>query len=97
MTPHLYRAVWAQNKNIGDKAILAEVLSEAGFDAAALLERTTDPAIKAILRENTQQAEAIGACGAPTFEVNGEVIIWGQDRIDQVEAALCGWRPADLV
>jgi 2-hydroxychromene-2-carboxylate isomerase len=96
VTPHLYKAAWGDNRNIGDKKILVDVLDEAGFDGKALLEGTADPAVKAVLRENTERAQSLGVCGAPTFVVNSDVVIWGQDRIDQVEAALSGWRPADL-
>ena len=48
-------------------------------------------------------AVAAGVCGAPSFEVRftpegGEeeppLLFWGKDRLDQVAAALRGWRPA---
>ncbi len=92
----IYRAAWAEDRNIGDPEVLRNVLVEAGFDADALLAGTQDPAVKAVLRENTERAQALGTCGAPTFVINGEVVLWGQDRADQVEAALHGWRPRDM-
>jgi 2-hydroxychromene-2-carboxylate isomerase len=36
---------------------------------------------------------ALGACGAPTFLVNGQTLIWGQDRLGHVAAALTGELP----
>ena len=86
-TPHLYRALWEQDRNIGDPAVVAAVLEEAGLDAAGLLQQAADPAVKARLRQNTEDAQAAGACGVPTFAVDGE-LIWGQDRLDLLEAVL---------
>ncbi len=93
-TPTLYEAAWGRGLNIGDPQVLAEVLTDAGFDAAALLARTADPTIKAQLRANTERAQAAGCCGVPSFLIDGEVLFWGQDRFDMVEAALQGWRPS---
>jgi 2-hydroxychromene-2-carboxylate isomerase len=87
--PHLYRALWAEDRDIGAPEVVAAVLTEAGMDAAALLRRAGDPDIKARLRENTEAAQAAGVCGVPTVAL-GETLIWGQDRLDMVEAVLSG-------
>ena len=89
----LYRAAWAEDRNIGDPEVLVQVLDAHGFDGQALLAGTADPAVKARLRANTERAVAAGICGVPTFVIDGEVLFWGQDRLDQVELALRGWRP----
>lgn len=98
-TPHLYRAAWAEDRPIDDPEVLRAVLDEAGFDGAALLERTADPEVKARLRANTEAAKAAGACGVPTFEVRRaggpRVLFWGQDRLEMVGHALDGWIPPD--
>lgn len=94
-TACLYRAAWGEDRNIGDTGVLAEVLTEAGFDAAALLERTQDPAIKAQLFANTDRAQAFGACGAPTFVIDEKVVVWGQDRLDDVARYLRGELPPE--
>ena len=88
-TPHLYRALWAEDRDIGSPEVVAEVLTEAGLDAAALIRQASDPDIKATLRANTEAAEAAGVCGVPTVELGGE-LIWGQDRLEQVDAVLSG-------
>lgn len=94
VTPHLYRAVWADSLDLGDPAVLTRVLDEAGFDGASLLARTQEPAVKQQLRDNTDRAIAAGVCGVPTFQVDDGPLFWGQDRLDHVEAALRGWVPA---
>lgn len=80
----LFKAVWVDDQDVGDAEVLERVLSEAGFDAKALLAGTQDPAVKAVLRENTARAQALGVPGVPTFELPDGRLIWGQDRMDRV-------------
>ena len=91
--PLLYAAAWAEDRDISEPEVLREILQDGGLDAAALLEGTQDPAIKARLRSNTEEAAALGVCGVPTFMVNGSLLFWGQDRLAMVEKALDGWIP----
>ena len=93
VTPVLYRALWAEDRDIGHPDVLCGVLSAAGFDGPGLLAAAERPGVKAALRQNTEDAAALGACGVPSFLIDGDLLIWGQDRLDQVEAALDGWRP----
>lgn len=93
-TDALYRALWVEDRDIGHPAVLRAVLTESGFDADALLAAAETDAVKGTLRANTEAAVAAGACGVPTFLVDGTVLVWGVDRLDHVEAALRGWRPA---
>ena len=93
-TPHLYRALWAEDRDISQREVVAAVLREAGLDAEAALAAAETDAVKAQLRANTADAVAAGAAGVPTFVVDDRVLIWGVDRLDHVEAALAGWRPA---
>ena len=92
-TPHLYAAAWADDRNIGKPEVLHAVLAQAGFDADALMAGTQNPEIKAQLRRNTERAQASGVCGAPTFQVDGGSLYWGQDRLPMVQRALAGWDP----
>lgn len=83
----MFTAMWVEGRNMGDPAIVAETLGQAGFDARALLELTADPAIKEALKKNTEEAVSRGAFGAPTMFV-GEQMFFGQDRLDFVKEAL---------
>jgi 2-hydroxychromene-2-carboxylate isomerase len=82
-----YRAYWAEDRDISDDAVLAELIGE---DAPAILARTQDPAVKQELIAATQRAEAAGVFGAPTWIVDGKQLFWGQDRLVLVERALRG-------
>ncbi len=94
LTPAFYQAVWADNRNLSDEAVLREVISEQGLDADEIIEQALAQSNKDTIRANTERAEALGACGAPTFVVNGRYVFWGQDRLEMVRRALDGWEPA---
>jgi len=98
----IFRAYWAEDRDINDKAELAKIASDAGFDGAALIAGASEQPIKDALRGETELAEKLGICGAPSFIVSppgagegeGEgIVFWGQDRLMFVEKALAGWRP----
>ena len=59
-----------------------------GDDGAAVLEKTSDPAVKDALVKATEAAVAAGVFGAPTWVVDGKELYWGQDRLVLVERAL---------
>lgn len=88
----IYRAYWGADRDIADAVVLAEVLSEGGFDAEALLAGCANPEVKEQLRRNTEELLSRGGIGAPAFLV-GDLHFWGQDRFEFVERALQGWRP----
>jgi 2-hydroxychromene-2-carboxylate isomerase len=83
----LFKAMWQDEKNVGDAEVLAEVLTEAGLDAPAILGRIGDDDVKELLKANTAEAVERGAFGAPTFYVEGEMF-FGNDRLDFLEAKL---------
>lgn len=83
----VYRAMWEQEKNLGDLAEMAATLSAAGFDADAFAALVGDPEVKSTLVSNTEEAVARGVFGAPTFFV-GDAMFFGQDRLDFVRDAL---------
>lgn len=83
----LFVAMWEQQRNMADPAVVAGVLQAAGFDPVAWLEKANDPAVKAALVAATERAVARGVFGAPTFFV-GEEFFFGQDRLDWLEAEL---------
>jgi len=83
----IYQAIWVDNQNMNDPAVVAEVLNRHGFDANALLALAQDPAVKEALKAATEAAVARGVFGAPTIFVGTEMF-WGQDRLDFVREAL---------
>ncbi len=86
-TGAIFPAMWERGLKMDDPQVVAQVLTEAGLDARALLEATQDPEVKAELMANTEAAAARGAFGIPTFFV-GEEMFFGKERLGQVEEAL---------
>lgn len=83
----MFWALWVDQRNLGDEAVLAAVLNEAGLDPAQFHALITDEEVKTALKTNTEHAVRRGVFGAPTFFV-GDEMFFGQDRLDFVEAAL---------
>lgn len=81
------RSMWETPKNLGDPAVLAGTLTEAGIDAEAFTALVADPEVKARLVATTEEAVSRGVFGAPTFFV-GDAMFFGQDRLDFVRDAL---------
>ena len=88
----LFQAYWADDRDLADETELAAVAGSLGLDGAALVAGTRSEAMKAALREATEEAQRAGLCGAPSFLI-GDLLFWGQDRLAFVERALGGWRP----
>ena len=89
----LYRAYWQEHSDIGDRAVLRSLLTDVGCDAHAVLKASESDAMRRKLREDTDEAIERGVFGAPTFFVERDHMVWGQDRLLFVEKMLAGWRP----
>ena len=85
----VFDGVFARGLAMGDPAVLAEVLGDAGFDAAEFQSLIGDPAVKQALIATTDEAVSRGVFGAPTMFIGNEMH-FGQDRLDFVAAALRG-------
>jgi 2-hydroxychromene-2-carboxylate isomerase len=84
----VYRANFGFDREIGEPSVIAELLSELGLDAPALLESAHTPGAKRALRAQTERASELGIFGAPTWVIERE-LFWGADRMAQ---ALAFWR-----
>jgi 2-hydroxychromene-2-carboxylate isomerase len=83
-----FEAYWAEDRNISDDAVLAEVCARAGVDAAAFFAGIATQEIKDQLKANTDELIRRGGFGSPTMFVNGEDMYFGNDRLPLVRAAL---------
>lgn len=82
----VYRAEFAEGRQIGDPAVLAGIATALGHDAAAFAAKAQSDAVKAKLRANTEEAQRIGVFGAPSFVTPDGELFWGNDRLDQALA-----------
>lgn len=81
-----FKAMWVDGAKLDDPNVLEDVAESAGVGVAKLAGWISDESVKAHLRQNTEDAAARGAFGAPTFFV-GDDMFFGQDRLEWVEAA----------
>jgi carboxymethylenebutenolidase len=79
-------AVWAQERNIADQAVLAELLHEQHLDVARLAQAATAP-VQSAYENYTNQALEAGVFGAPAYVLSGE-LFWGQDRLEFLQRRL---------
>lgn len=83
----VFRHMWAEPKKMDDPEVVRAALGQSGLNAAALLARTQEPAVKDRLLKNTEASVARGTFGSPTFFV-GDEIFFGKDRLRDVEAEI---------
>ncbi|MBI5261008.1 MAG: 2-hydroxychromene-2-carboxylate isomerase [Bradyrhizobium sp.] len=88
--PYLRRAfpaIWEEELNLADPAVVARIADEAGLPGKALVERSGAEEISATYEQNRQDAIGADVFGSPAYVLDGEVF-WGQDRLDLLEDAL---------
>jgi 2-hydroxychromene-2-carboxylate isomerase len=78
----VYRAEFAEGRNIGQPEVIATIVRELGHDGEASLARAQSEAIKQSLRAATEEAQRLEIFGAPSFIAAGE-LFWGNDRLEQ--------------
>lgn len=77
----VFKAYWAEDRNIADPAVLTELVG------AELVAKAGDEAVKEKLKAATEEAVRRGAFGAPTFFL-GDDMYFGEDRLFLLEHAL---------
>jgi 2-hydroxychromene-2-carboxylate isomerase len=82
----VYRAEFGAGLTISETGVLADILTEAGFAADAVLAQAATPEIRAALRQATEAAQALGVFGAPMLTTDDDELFWGNDRIDEAVA-----------
>jgi 2-hydroxychromene-2-carboxylate isomerase len=81
------RAVWAEERDLGDEAALASIADACGLPGAALLAEQAGAEAQSAYDANTQAAIERGVFGAPWYVWRDEPF-WGQDRLDLLERAV---------
>ncbi|MBL8935983.1 MAG: 2-hydroxychromene-2-carboxylate isomerase [Archangium sp.] len=79
----MFRAIWRDGRSASDPAVLADVLTSEGLDAARVIALASSPAMKERLKAATDEAVRRGAYGVPAFFV-GDELFMGNDRLEFV-------------
>jgi len=88
----VFTAGFAEDRDIGDRKVVADLLSGLGQDAETRIASGESPAAKESLKHQTEEAGALDIFGAPTFMVDGEMF-WGNDRLEPALAWAAGEHP----
>jgi len=88
ITGAVLAACWAQERNIADEKVLAQLLQEQGL-AASLLEQSHSQSVQETYERYTEQAIAVGVFGAPSCDTQ-RLQPWAQQ-------VLASDSPADLL
>jgi 2-hydroxychromene-2-carboxylate isomerase len=83
-----FGALWAHERDLGDKAVLAPLIAAQGEDPETVFAEAGSDGIKQQLRTNTDELIARGGFGSPTIFVGGSDMYFGNDRLPLIEAAL---------
>ncbi len=83
----VFDAMWNHPVNMGDPAVVTQVLTDASIDANEVFRLIEDPEIKDVLKSNTESAVERGVFGCPATFFKDE-LYFGQDRLFFIERAL---------
>lgn len=78
----VFRANFAEDRDISDAAVVGGILRSLGEDGDGVIALATSPGHKDRLRRETETAWEQGIFGAPTCVVDGE-LFWGNDRLEE--------------
>lgn len=89
MIASLNRAMWAEDKDIADDAVITAALKEGGFDP--MLSMTGMLAGAETYARNLEDAHAAGVFGSPFYIVTEtDERFWGQDSLEDLDLHLAG-------
>lgn len=89
LTRAVLTAVWQEERNVSDPAVLVEIADGLGMPGETLLSEAMSEEALACLEQNCDDAVETGVFGTPSYVYKGEVF-WGQDRLDFLEKAVRG-------
>jgi 2-hydroxychromene-2-carboxylate isomerase len=82
----VFRAEFAEARQIGDPQILGGIVADLKVDATAALAAAQTDEIKTKLRAETAEAQRLGIFGAPSFVTADRELFWGNDRLESALA-----------
>ncbi len=83
----VFDAIWRDGKNMGDSAVVTQVLQQAGLPVDQIVSAIQRQEVKNRLIETTSQAVERGVFGVPSMFV-GDELFFGKDSLDDMEREL---------
>jgi predicted DsbA family dithiol-disulfide isomerase len=73
----LFKAFFVEGRDIGDRAVLTEIAAECGLDAGLIEKLLAEGADAELVRQEIEQAQAMGVSGVPFFIFAGRIGVPG--------------------
>ena len=90
----LFEAVWVRSLHVSEPSVVERVANDVGLPGRSSIEQAQSLDIKALLRQQTDNAISRGVFGVPSMEV-GEELFWGYDDFPYLDLFLAGKDPID--
>lgn len=84
-----FRGAWQESVHISETDALKSLFDDIGIDGASVIQRGMSTNAKDLLRQNTNDAIAVGVFGVPSFILD-EQLFWGAGDLAIIEAKLGG-------
>lgn len=81
-TQAVYRAEFAEGRDISSRETVRQVLAGLGHFCPSVIDDAELPANKEALRAQTETAKSLGIFGAPSFVTADGELFWGNDRLE---------------
>jgi predicted DsbA family dithiol-disulfide isomerase len=90
----LFRAYFVEGRDIGDRKVLIEIAGECGLDAKLIEKLLADGADADLVRQEIEQAQAMGVSGVPFFIFGGRIGVPGAQEPAVLRRAMAEARQA---
>jgi predicted DsbA family dithiol-disulfide isomerase len=84
----LFRAYFVEGRDIGDRGVLTAIAGECGLDASEVEKRLADDADIDLVRQEIEQAQAMGVSGVPFFIFGGRIGVPGAQEPSVLRQAI---------
>jgi predicted DsbA family dithiol-disulfide isomerase len=90
----LFKAFFVEGRDIGDRAVLTEIAAECGLDAGLIEKLLAEGADAELVRQEIEQAQAMGVSGVPFFIFAGRIGVPGAQDPSVLRQAMTQARQA---
>jgi predicted DsbA family dithiol-disulfide isomerase len=90
----LFKAYFVEGRDIGDRAVLIEIAGQCGLDAKLVEKLLAEGADADLVRQEIEQAQAMGVSGVPFFILAGRIGVPGAQEPSVLRRAIAQARQA---
>ena len=90
----LFKAYFVEGRDIGDRVVLTEIAAECGLDADLVERLLAEGADSEVVRQEVEQAQAMGVSGVPFFIFAGRLGVPGAQEPSALRQAMAEARQA---